>query len=130
MATFKRFEDIYIWQSARELCKKIHILTKRKPWSSDYKFKSQIESASGSVMDNIAEGFGRGGNKEFVNFLRISKGSIEEVKSQIIRALDKEYITREECKEVYELCLKISAGTKSLINTLNKSDQKGPNYKG
>lgn len=87
MATFKRFEDIYIWKLARELCQKIHILTKRKPWSSDFRFKSQIESSSGSTMDNIAEGFGRGGNKEFVNFLRISRGSTEEVKSQIIRAL-------------------------------------------
>lgn len=128
MATFKRFEDIYIWKLARELCQKIHILTKRQPWCNDYRFKSQIESASGSTMDNIAEGFGRGGNKEFVNFLRISRGSAEEVKSQIIRALDKEYITRKECTEIYEICSKLSAGTKKLIDTLNASNQKGSNY--
>ena len=60
MATFKRFEDIQIWQLARDLCKLVHKLTKRSPWNIDYKFKAQIESASGSVMDNIAEGFGRG----------------------------------------------------------------------
>ncbi len=129
MATFKRFEDIQIWQLARDLCKLVHKLTKRSPWSSDYKFKAQIESASGSVMDNIAEGFGRGGNREFVNFLRIAKGSAAEVQSQIIRALDKEYINRKECEEVYVLCTRISAGTKSLIDILNKSDRKGPNYR-
>ncbi len=129
MAKFKRFEDIMIWQLARDVCKLIHKLTSRQPWKNDYRFKSQIESASGSIMDNIAEGFGRGGNTEFVNFLRYARGSCEEVKSQIIRSLDKEYITREECKEIYDLCGRISMGLKKLIDTLNQSDRKGPNYR-
>ncbi len=129
MATFKRFEDIQIWQLARDLCKLVHKLTKRSPWNIDYKFKAQIESASGSVMDNIAEGFGRGGNREFVNFLRIAKGSAAEVQSQLIRALDKEYISRKECEEEYTLCKRISAGAKSLIDKLNESDRRGPNYR-
>ncbi len=128
MAKFKRFEDIIMWQLARELCKKLHPLTKREPWRNDFRFKSQAESSSGSVMDNIAEGFERGGNKEFANFLRIARGSCGELKSQVIRALDKEYITREECKELYNLAGRISMGLKSLIDELNNSDKKGPNY--
>jgi len=117
-----------MWQLSRELCKKIHPLTKREPWRNDFRFKNQTESSSGSIMDNIAEGFERGGNKEFANFLRIARGSCGELKSQVIRALDKEYITREECKELYNLAGRISMGLKSLIDELNTSDKKGPNY--
>jgi four helix bundle protein len=128
MPNFKRFEEIRVWQQARELCKDIHVLTNREPWSKDYRFKSQIESSSGSIMDNIAEGFGRGGNKEFANFCRISKGSSAECRSQIIRALDKSYVNREECTKIYQAADKIEGGLKKLIDHLNNSNRKGPNY--
>ena len=128
MAKFERFEDMEVWKLARDLCKSVHKLTRREPFKSDYRFKAQIESSSGSIMDNIAEGFERGGNKEFRKFLRYSKGSSGEVRSQIIRAFDKDYISREECKEVYELTNVIGRKLKNLIEYLKRTKRKGTNY--
>ncbi len=88
MATIKRFEDLEIWQDARELCKFINRLIERDKFKYNFSLKDQISRSSGSIMDNIAEGFERGGNKEFVNFLTYSKGSTGEVRSQSYRAFD------------------------------------------
>ena len=100
MATFKNFEEIVAWQKARELCKKIKKLTEKPEFTRDYKLKDQILSSSGSIMDNIAEGFERQGNKEFVQFLYISKGSCGETRSQLYRASDYGYITPEEFNDI------------------------------
>jgi len=75
MATIERFQDIICWQKARELENVIYRLTSSESFAKDYGLKDQINRATGSVMDNIAEGFGRGGNKEFANFLMISRAS-------------------------------------------------------
>lgn len=83
MATFNRFEDILAWQKARVLCKMINDYTLKDLFSRDFKLVSQIKGSSGSAMDNIAEGFERGGNKEFIQFLFISKGSAGETRSQL-----------------------------------------------
>ena len=72
MATVKRFEDLEIWQMARELENKVFEETQKGKLSKDYKLKDQMNSAAGSIMDNIAEGFGRGSRLEFVQFLSIS----------------------------------------------------------
>jgi len=69
-----RFEELEIWQDARELCKLVYEITSIEPFSRDYRFKDQMRAASGSIMDNIAEGYGRGGNNEFIAFLSISNG--------------------------------------------------------
>jgi four helix bundle protein len=90
--TIKRFEDLEIWQEARELSKYVFKLSSLEPFKSDYKFRDQMRASSGSTMDNIAEGFCRGGNKEFYQFLSISRGSCGEVRSQSYRAYDYEYI--------------------------------------
>ena len=95
MATIKKFEDLEIWQEARKLSKEIIHIAKNTELKTDYRFKEQIKSASGSVMDNIAEGFERNGNKEFRQFLSISKGSAGETRSQIYRLFDNEYINKE-----------------------------------
>jgi four helix bundle protein len=88
MATVQHIEDLEIWQLARELTKLVYKLyTVNERFAKDYKLKDQINDSSGSVMDNIAEGFERGGNIEFVNFLSIAKGALGEVKSQIIQSL-------------------------------------------
>ena len=89
MSTIKNFEDLKVWQKSRILCQQIFEIIEEKNFSKDYKLKDQINGSSGSVMDNIAEGFGRQGNNEFINFLTISNGSVMEVKSQLYRALDR-----------------------------------------
>lgn len=88
MATIKIFEDLEIWKLSRQLCQVVFDFTKREIFSKDYKLVNQINGASGSVMDNIAEGFDRGSRNDFVKFLCIAKGSSGEVKSQLYRAHD------------------------------------------
>lgn len=128
MATIKRFEDLEVWQIARELCQYVRRLTTKEDFSRNFSLKDQIEKSSGSTMDNIAEGFGRGGRQEFVQFLWISHGSTDEVKSQLYRALDYQNITEEEFKEGYELAHKLNNKLISFINYLNNSRYKGIKY--
>ena len=123
MATFYRFEDIIAWQKARILCQIIKPLTEREGFSKDFKLKDQILSSSGSVMDNIAEGYERQTNKQFVYFLFISKGSCGEVRSQAYRALDFKYITQPEFEDIYARALEISKILHGLIGNLQPPDQ-------
>lgn len=129
MATFQKFEDIVAWQRARELCRLIHTFTLKIDFSKDFKLVSQIKSSSGSSMDNIAEGFERGGSKEFIQFLYISKGSAGEVRSQLYRALDCEYISKDEFEKAYNLAHEVSRLDAGLINHLKSSEIKGDKYK-
>ena len=102
MATIKCFEDIISWQKARELCRIVGELVDQGKFKHSYRLIDQIEGASGSIMDNIAEGFERSGNKEFVQFLYISKGSCGEFRSQLYRALDRKYLNQEEFNLLYK----------------------------
>ena len=130
MATIKRFEELEIWQLARELANDIfETFTNSEQFLKDYKLKDQINGSSGSVMDNIAEGFERGGRNEFINFLTFSKGSAGEVKSQLYRALDRKYITKEQFDCLYEKTDMIGKKTGAFINYLNASDHKGTKFK-
>ena len=92
----ERFEDLEIWQEARDLCKFVFSITLSDAFKKDFKFRDQIRASSGSIMDNIAEGFERGGNKEFIQFLYIAKGSCGETRSQSYRAFDFQYLSNEE----------------------------------
>ena len=85
MATIQRFEDLEAWQKARELAKQVYVISNTGKLSKDFDLKNQINRSCGSVMDNIAEGFGRGSRNEFTNFLSIAKGSSDETKSQLYR---------------------------------------------
>ncbi len=123
MATFYRFEDILAWQKARVLCQIIKPLTEREGFSRDFKLKDQILSSSGSVMDNIAEGYERQTNKQFVYFLFVSKGSCGEVRSQAYRALDFKYITQQEFEDIYARALEISKILHGLIQRLQPPDK-------
>lgn len=96
VATIKRLEEIHSWQKARELNNKIGGLIDGGRFKRNYKLIDQIERSAGSIMDNIAEGFERSGNREFVQFLYISKGSAGEFRSQLYRALDRNYINKNE----------------------------------
>ena len=129
MATFQRFEDIIAWQKARILCKLLNGYTLKYLFSRDFKLVGQIKGSSGSAMDNIAEGFERGGNKEFIQFLFISKGSAGETRSQLYRALDNEYISEEEFQKAYNLAEEVSKLLAGLINHLKSSEIKGDKYK-
>ena len=129
MAAVRDFEELAIFQKARELSKKIYPVTNREGFKSDYRFVQQIRAAAGSIMDNIAEGFERTGNKEFLNFLYIAKGSCGEVRSQLIRANDVGYLTQVEFDELYTECRKLSAGIMNFIKEIRSSDITGAKYK-
>ena len=108
----ERFEDLEIWIEARELCRFIFRITSEGPFFRDFKFRDQIRDSSGSIMDNIAEGFGRGGNREFVNFLSIAKGSNDETRSQSYRAFDFQYLNQDTLDELLERTERISEENK------------------
>ncbi len=130
MATIRRFEDLEIWKLARELAKEIYeTYIKSDLFLKGYALKDQINRASGSVMDNIAEGFERNGRNEFVAFLSIAKGSCGEIKSQLYRALDRKYILQQHfdclCTKADVLAKKIGA----FITYLSASPYKGTKFK-
>lgn len=129
MAAVRDFEELAIFQKARELSKKIYPVTNRDGFKSDYRFVQQIRAAAGSIMDNIAEGFERTGNKEFLNFLYIAKGSCGEVRSQLIRANDIGYLTPEGYEELYSECRKLSASIMNFIKEIKASDLTGAKFK-
>ena len=89
MASIQKFEDLESWKLARQLCKRIGALINDQRFQKNFSFIKQIQSASGSIMDNIAEGFDRGSRKDFINFLSYAKGSVGEVRSQLHRAFDR-----------------------------------------
>lgn len=124
----RSFEELAIFQKARELSKKVYELSWKEPFKYDFRFVQQITAAAGSVMDNIAEGYERNGNKEFINFLYIAKGSCGEVRSQLIRAHDVHYIDDTTYNLLYGDCKKLSAGLMNFIKDLSTKDLKGPKY--
>lgn len=125
MTTIRRFEDLDIWKHSRDLCKKIKKVCDTTSLNKDYSLKDQILSSSGSCMDNIAEGFERDGNKEFINFLYISKGSIGETRSQVHRSFDFEHIDQKTYDELINDCINLSSQIANFINYLHNSEIQG-----
>ncbi len=124
MSAVKKFEHLQCWKKARESCNQISELYESTSLKQDFALKDQILRSNGSVMDNIAEGFGRGGNKEFIQFLFYAKGSYLEVMSQLYRVLNRKYISENEFQNVYAMCNEVSKMLTSLIYYLRNTDKK------
>lgn len=114
----ERFEDIEAWQVARELCRAVYGVISKGELGKSFALKDQIDRSSGSVMDNISEGFDCGTDPEFIRFLQYAQRSCSEVKSQLYRALDRKFIDQDEFDSIHELadkaCRKIGALIKYL----------------
>jgi four helix bundle protein len=130
MATINKFEEIISWKEARDLNKIIGNLIDSKRLRNNFRLINQVEGSAGSIMDNIAEGFERGGNKEFIQYLFIAKASCGELRSQLYRALDRNYINQEEFELLSIHAMKISTLIQKLISYLENSEMKGVKFKG
>jgi len=129
MPTVERFEDLRVWQEAREIVAIVYQLTRTFPSSERYGLASQMQRAAVSTMSNVAEGFERGTTKEFIRFLYVAKGSNGEVRSQAYVALDLGYVSQPECNDVVRRCKKLSRGLYNFIEYLRGSPFKGPKFR-
>lgn len=117
----ERFEDMEVWQMSRELVREIYAITNEKNFCKDFGLKDQIRRSSVSIMANIAEGFERKSNKEFIQFLFIAKGSCGELRSHIYVASDLGYINAEISESLHNKTITISKSLSGFIKYLTKS---------
>jgi four helix bundle protein len=122
MASVKRFEELVVWQLSRALCKATGGIIAQGQFQNNYRMIAQIEGSSGSIMDNIAEGFERGTKAEFIQFLGYAKGSCGEFRSQLYRALDRNYINETQFNELIEQAISVSSKIQSFIKYLQKTE--------
>lgn len=126
--TIEKFEDLEIWKLAHELTQGIFKITSQDNFNKDFSLKNQIRASSGSIMDNIAEGFERSGNKEFLQFLYIAKGSCGETRSQLYRSYTYQYIDKDTLDEMIGFALKLNVKIAHMITYLKNSEFKGTKY--
>lgn len=129
MAKIEKFEDIKSWQLARGVTNKIYEASKTGEFSRNFALRDQIRRSTVSIMSNIAEGFEREGNKEFVNFLTIAKASCAESRSQLYAALDQDYLTQNQFDEIYKDLTEIGNLLGGFIKYLRNSELKGSKFK-
>lgn len=118
-----------VWQESRVLVKDIFFLTSSKNFDKEYALRDQMKRAAISIMSNIAEGFGRGGNKEFIQFLYISNGSVNELKSQLYISFDFNLIKEDELNALLSVLLKVENMNKALIRKMKDSEFTGVKFK-
>ena len=128
MSKAQCFENLTIFQMARNLSREVYAITKDGEFHKDVRFVQQIHASAGSVMDTIAEGFERDGNKEFINFLYIAKGSCGEVRSQIIRASDVGFIDNNTATRLYDDCLNLNKAISAFIHSIKSSSYRGAKH--
>ena len=124
----KNFEELEIWKEARRLTCAIYDLSKAPKFSKDFSLRDQMQRATVSIMSNIAEGFERGGNQEFIQFLYIAKGACGELRSQLYVALDQGYVDRKVADSLLAVLKRLSVMIKHLIDHLKRSGMRGPKY--
>ena len=124
----ERFEDLEIWKEAREHSKFVFQITSAGSFHNDFRFRDQIRAAAGSIMDNIAEGFERDGNREFIQFLSIAKGSCGETRSQSYRAFDNKYINQDTLDQLVLKTTQLSKQISSLMSYLKNTEYKGSKF--
>ncbi|MCI0536645.1 MAG: four helix bundle protein [Verrucomicrobiales bacterium] len=129
MATIRRFEDIEAWQQGRKLKQRVYALSRRGEFEKDFALKDQIRRAAISITANIAEGFERGGNREFLQFLSTSKGSCGEVQDHLYTALDESYLTTEEFSELYAKAASVSQLLGGFMNYLQRTEIRGRKFR-
>ena len=129
MSAFKKFEDMVVWKKSMILTRLIYQTTNQPSFLKDYNLVSRIRKSAVSIASNIAEGFERDGNKEFINFLYIAKGSCGELRCQLYIAKDQHYLQADSFQEMYNLATEISVSLNKLIKYLQESDYKGNKYK-
>jgi four helix bundle protein len=129
VATFRSFVEIEAWQKARELTGLVYVATRSAGFSKDFALRDQVRRASISIMASIAEGFGRSGSVEFIQFLAVAKGSACEVISHVYVALDQGYVSQEEFDRLNSLAEKTVDLIGGLMRYLQKSSIKGAKYK-
>lgn len=117
----ERFEDIDAWKESRKLVNIVYALSNEEEFSRDFGLKNQFRGASVSIMSNIAEGFDRGTNREFIQFLVIARASTSEVKSHLYVALDRKYVNQEKFEETYNQATKVTSLIDGFIRYLKKS---------
>jgi four helix bundle protein len=125
MASVRKFEDLDVWKKSRSLVELVYLITRKQEFSKDWLLINHLRKTAISIISNISEGFERDGNKEFINFLSIAKGSCGELRCQIIIAYDLKYIEENQFKEISNLAEEISKSLKGLIMYLQNSDYKG-----
>ena len=129
MSKIQRFEDILAWQKARELTKEIYAHARVGPFAKDFGLGDQIQRASVSIMGNVAEGFDRGGDKQFIQFLSISKGSCGAVKSHLYVALDRQYVNAAQFNRLYDSADEVGRLLAGFMAYLKQSDLRGKKFK-
>ena len=128
MATVQRFEELECWRSGRRLKQTIYRFTRRENFRLDFALVSQIRRAAQSITSNIAEGFERGGNREFIQFLSQSKGSVGEVKDQLYTALDERYISQDDFDMAYELGEQTTRLIGGFMSYLRRTEKTGSKF--
>jgi len=128
MATINKFTDLEVWQISNELEKKIFQQIQDSPLAKDYALRDQINKSIGSIPDNIAEGFGRGGRLEFIQFLSIARASATELQSQLIRCLNRHHFNQETYNELFTQTELLGKKIGAFIQYLNQTDKSGPKF--
>jgi four helix bundle protein len=125
----KKFEDLQSWKKARELTNTVYKATSAGNFRRDFALKDQIRRASISILSNIAEGFERGGDKEFLQFLAVAKGSCGEVRAQLYIAIDQGYLSQDLFESLSNNADEIGRLIAGLMKYLSKSELKGSKYR-